>query len=475
MSSTSLLSLLAGAILVFPLLALAWLGGALLVGLRPSERAVSRVTAAALGVALLLGLATLGGMVLHGQDQVVVHLGEGFAAGEYWFPLTLLVDRLSLPFVLLTCTLTGLVGRFSASYLHREEGFHRFYVLLLLFAVAMLLLVMAGTIDLLFAGWELVGISSALLIAFFRRRKEPAERGLRAFAIYRVCDVGLLVAAVLIHHHTRTSSFDEAFMAAPAYWSPSAPKAFEHTHWPGGLAQVPPAAATGIALLLVLASLGKSAQLPFSGWLPRAMEGPTPSTAIFYGGLSIHAGAYLLLRTSPVLDLAPLAATVLVVVGLTTAVYATFVGRVQPDAKNQLAYASMVQVGLILAEIGLGLRALALLHIAGHAVVRTLQLLRAPSLLREFNRIDAAAGGQLGRTGLFYERLLPAGLRRWLYSLALARGGLDATLERYVVAPFLWVAHALDRLEHRWASLLAPGLPAPADPPPPPPGTEAER
>jgi NADH-quinone oxidoreductase subunit L len=444
----TMLPLLASSIMLFPLLALAWLGGSLLVGYQPSERSVSRVTAAALGAALLLGLATLLGMAIEGRDQVVMHLGEGFQAGAYEFPLVLLVDRLSLPFALLTCTLTGLVGRFSGSYLHREDGFHRFYVLLLLFATAMLLLVLAGTIDLLYAGWELVGISSALLIAFFHRRKEPVLRGLRAFAIYRVCDTGLLVAAVLIHHHAHSSSFVGAAGDA---------------HWPdgGGLSYVPPAAATGVALLLVLASLGKSAQLPFSGWLPRAMEGPTPSSAIFYGGLSIHAGAYMLLRTSAVLDNAPLAATALVTVGLVTAVYATFVGRVQPDAKNQLAYASMVQVGIILAEIGLGLRVLALVHIAGHAVVRTLQLLRAPSLLRDFNRIDAAAGGQLARTGLFYERLLPARLRRWLYSLALARGGLDAALERFVAEPVLRVARVLDRLEHRWDELLSRGFRTP--------------
>src|SRR5688572_15312276 len=122
--SETVLPLLASSIMLFPLLALAWLGGSLLVGYAPSERTVSRVTAAALGVGLLLGLATLLGMVILGTDQVVVHLGEGFQAGRYEFPLVLLVDRLSLPYALLTCTLTGLVGRFSASYLHREDGFH---------------------------------------------------------------------------------------------------------------------------------------------------------------------------------------------------------------------------------------------------------------------------------------------------------------------------------------------------------------
>lgn len=451
MSPSSLLPVLASATLVAPLLALLALAGALLLGRRPSERAVARLTAGSLALALALAVASLAGMAIHGVDRVVVHLGRWFVAGDHAFELTLLLDRLSLPFVLLTCALTGLVGRFSASYLHRDEGFHRFYLLLLLFSVGMLLLVMAGGIDLLFAGWELVGITSALLIAFFHRRREPVLRGLRAFAIYRLCDVGLLVAAVLIHHHARSSELDVAL---------------EH---------VPPEAATGVALLLVLASMGKSAQLPFSGWLPRAMEGPTPSSAIFYGGLSIHAGAYLLLRTAPVLDRAPLAAAVLVAVGLSTALYGTMVGRVQADAKNQLAYASMAQVGLVLAEIGLGLRMLALVHIAGHAVLRTLQLLRAPSLLHQQHQIHAAAGGDPPPTGAFYERLLPVGLRRRLYAVALARGGLDDALDRFVAGPLLRVASLLERLELGWGARFVPSDPPERDQAPLPVGGRIRR
>lgn len=441
MSPTSILSMLASAILLVPILALLALAGVLLMGRRPSERTVAALTGISLTLALGLAVASLVGMAIHGVDQVVVHLGRWFRVGDYEFDLTLLLDRLSLPFVLLTCALTGLVGRFSASYLHRDEGFYRFYLLLLLFAVAMLLLVMAGGIDLLFAGWELVGITSALLIAFFNRRRAPVLRGLRAFAIYRLCDVGLLVAAVLIHHYAHSSEFEVAF---------------EHGHWPGGLAHVPAEAATSVALLLVLASMGKSAQVPFSGWLPRAMEGPTPSSAIFYGGLSIHAGAYLLLRTSPVLDRAPIAAAVLVAVGLVTAVHATFVGRVQVDAKNQLAYAAMAQVGLVLAEIGLGLRMLALVHITGHAVLRTLQFLRAPSLLHEQHQIHAAAGGHVSPTGLFYERLLPVRLRRWLYAGALGHGGLDEGLERFAAGPLIRVARLLERLEQGWGARFVP-------------------
>lgn len=438
---SNLLTVLSAVILLAPLLAFIWLGARMLLSTPPSERAIVRVTSVALTVAFLCGLGVLGGMAVHGVDQVLVHFGAWFSVGSYGFEITLLVDRLSLPFVLLTSALTGLVGRFSASYLHRDAGFRRFYLLLLLFASAMLLLVMAGSIDLLFAGWELVGISSALLIAFFNRRAEPVANGLRAFAVYRVCDVGLLVAAVLIHHHAHSAEFDAAF---------------DHGHWPGGLAHIHGGAALLISLLLVFAAMGKSAQVPFGGWLPRAMEGPTPSSAIFYGGLSIHAGAYLLLRTAPVLERAPVAAAVLVGIGLVTAAYASMVGRVQTDAKNQLAYAAMAQVGLILAEIGLGLRLLALVHIAGHAAVRTLQFLRAPSLLHEFHQMDAAAGGHTSPTGAYYEMLLPARWRLWLYSIALQRGAFDILLERFAVAPLFALARGLDRLERRFVGFFEP-------------------
>lgn len=441
MDSRDLLSLLCAVVLAAPAVAVAVLGIRMLWRPPPSERFITRLTGPSLVLSLLCSVAVIGGMLVLDVDQVVVHFGAWFSVGAYSFEATLLLDRLSLPFVVLVCALTGVVGRFSARYLHRDPGHARFYLLLLVFAAGMLLLVMAGSIDLLFAGWEAVGISSALLIAFFRRRRDPVQNGLRAFAVYRVCDVGLLVAAVLVHHYAHSSEFDTAF---------------GHGHWPDGLAHLEGGAATLVGLLLVLAAMGKSAQVPFGGWLPRAMEGPTPSSAIFYGGLSIHAGAYLLLRTAPVLDRSPVAEGALVAIGLVTAIYATLVGRVQADAKNQLAYAAMAQVGLILAEIGLGLRMLALVHIAGHACVRTLQLLRAPSLLHEFHRIHGAAGGHLPETGLHFEMLVPPRIRHWLYGLSLQRGAMDAVLDRLLVAPLLGLASGLDRLERRWTSLFDP-------------------
>lgn len=420
------------AIVAAPTLAFVWLGARMLLGPPPSERRVASVAAWTLTGALTAAFVVLGGMLVHGTDQVAVDLGQWFAVGAYGFEITLLIDRLSLPFVILTCALTGVVGKFSASYLHRDPGFHRFYLLLLLFAAAMLTLVMAGSIDLLFAGWELVGVGSALLIAFFTRRKEPVTSALRAFAVYRVCDVGLLVAAVLFHHHAHTADFQR------------------------GLGEIDGGAAHLVGVLLVLAAMGKSALVPFGSWLPRAMEGPTPSSAIFYGGLSIHAGAYLLLRTAPVLERSVVASAVLVGVGGVTAIYATLVARAQTDAKNQLAYAAMAQVGLIVVEIALGLHTLALVHVCGHACLRTLQFLRAPSLLHAYHQMSDAGGGHVPATGVHYERLLPDRARRWLYSIAHHRAALDIVLDRWGARPLLAVATTLDRLERRFVALFEP-------------------
>lgn len=448
------LEALALAALVLPLLACLGHGLTSLVWGPLPEQITTRLTAGSLSGSLLATLALAAAMAACGVDQVELSLGSLFAVGDYAFELDLLVDHLTIPFMALTSALIGLVGAFSASYLHREEGFNRFFFLLLLFASGMLLLTMAGSVDLMFAGWELVGVTSALLIGFFRERAGPIQSALRAFAVYRVCDVGFLTAAILIHYAAHSARFSQAF--APCAW-------------PQGSAHLEGTMATAVGLLLVFAALGKSAQVPFSGWLPRAMEGPTPSSAIFYGALSIHAGAYLLLRSSPVLDAAPLAAGALVVIGVLSALHGTFVGRVQTDIKSALAYASVTQVGLIMAEIGLGFRLLPLAHLCGHACLRTLQILRSPSILHERHQLELRLARELPATGRFYEQLLPLGLRRWLYSLAVERGHHDTLLERCIVAPVLGAARLCERAE-AWLS----GAEAPASAPAISPSVAAE-
>ena len=409
------------------------------------ERAIVTTVALATGLSALAALAAIVVMARAGISARQVDLGDWFHVSHYGFSLRLAVDWLSLPLAALGAVLSGVVAAFSSRYLHRERGFGRFYMLLSLLSAGVELVVLAGTLDLVFFGWELVGLSSALLIAFFDDRAAPVRHGLRAYVTYRVCDVGLLAAAVWLHHTAGSAAFVSSSERASDLLGAGVP--------------VPASTldATIVGLLLCWAAMGKSAQVPLGDWLPRAMEGPTPSSAIFYGALSIHLGPFLLLRAMPVLQQAPVAAAAIVTVGALSALHGTFVGRVQTDIKSALAYASMTQVGLIFVEIGLGLSTLAVVHMLGHACVRTLQLLRAPSLLHDHHHLEQAMGRHLPRTGGHLERLVPARLQPLLYRLALERGYYDTLLRDHLVGSMVRFLRAVDRREKHWADALERG------------------
>ena len=421
-----LCTLVAAPGLAFLGLALTWLLGA-----EPAERVITRATQLAMAVsglsfAALLALLSTAGAGL----QASVHLGEWFRVHEYSFPLILFVDWLSLPLVGLTVLLTALIGAFSVTYMHRETGFLRFFLLLNLYGFGALLVLTAGSFDLLIGGWELAGISSVMLIAFFEHRTGPVRNAIRVFASYRACDVGLLVATFLMHHFASTATY-AGLLATP---------------------QLTGTAAAMVAALLVLAASGKSAQLPFSGWLPRAMEGPTPSSAVVYGAISVHLGAYLLLRAEPILTAAPVVAGAVVAIGAASAIYGTLAGRACSDVKAGLAFAALSQLGLIFVEIGFGWSTLALVHILGHATVRTLQFLRAPSMLHDYHLLQSAAGGVLPQPGGRFDTWLPLGWRLWLYRFAMDRGHLDSLIDRGFANPLHTVSGWLgapSRLMHR--------------------------
>lgn len=425
--------------LAAPAAALAAIGIPAALGFRMPERAVSRVTMTGFAAAFLASLATLAALAAHGFPAHELHVGTLFSVGHHETTFDLVADALSVPFTCFSSGLLCLVTLFAGKYMHREPGFVRFFVLLCTFGTGMNLLALAGSIDVMFAGWELVGISSTLLIGFFHERANAVGAAMRAFVTYRVCDAGLLAAAVLLHGAVGSGDISRAVAG----------------DWPAGGSLLPPGTALAVSLLLVLAALGKSGQLPFSGWLPRAMEGPTPTSAIFYGALSIHAGAYLLLRYGAVLDAAPAAGWTLAAIGLATALHATLVGRVQTDLKCMLAYASMAQAGLILAEIGLGLRVIPLVHVVSHATLRSLQILRAPSALRDRHELSAALGGHRPHGTHEWPPGLPARARRALYLSALERGHAEAILMRAVVLPARGALEAMARAERRWTDLLS--------------------
>ncbi|ABW14837.1 NADH dehydrogenase (quinone) [Parafrankia sp. EAN1pec] len=423
-----------------------------------SERIIGMIVAAAFTVSTLACAVLALGLMATGRDTVDASIGPWFGAHGHTFAWSLTADMLSVPFALVAAVLIGLTGAVSARYLHREPGFARFHLLLVLFGTGVELTLVAGELPALFFGWELVGLTSALLIAFFVERPGPVRHGLRAFLTYRAGDAGLLVATVWLGHLAGTAGGDSGGHGGRhgLSWDDvlSSPGATAH--------------AEILGFLLLTAVLGKSALVPVGGWLPRAMEGPTPSSAVFYGAVSIHLGPYLLLRAQPMLDHAPAVRAALVCVGALTALHATLVSRAQSDVKSALAYGSMTQVGLIVAEIGLGLHTLAVLHILAHATLRCAQILRSPSALRDSQRLEQALGGQAPVPVSRLGRITPGRWQPRLYRHAFEKGYADVVLRR-VGGAAARALTAVDRWQRQAADLIGgrgtdPGLPSPARP-----------
>ena len=373
----------------------------------------------------------------HEEGAVAEHADHSHGS-HFHFTLKFVFDRLSVPFVIMTFVLCGVIAAFASRYLHRDEGFHRFFMFFSFFQLGMILSSVAGTIETLFFGWELVGLSSALLVAFFHDRPGPVANGQRVWAVYRIADAAFLIAALTLHHLSGSGDFDGIAGQGD---------------WPMGKAVLAERNALLVGGLLLFAAAGKSALVPFSGWLPRAMEGPTPSSAVFYGALSVHLGAFLLLRVSPLLDESLTLRIMVIALGLITMIFATMTARVQTDIKSSLAFSSLIQVSIIVVEIGLGFRYVALIHIIGHACLRTLQLIRAPSLLRDYNSMINAIGAYLPEP-VASGRVSPT-LRSRLYRFAFERGNLDSVLDEYVVRPFVLTFEWSDRMERRWTTWLS--------------------
>ncbi|MGE0791047.1 MAG: proton-conducting transporter membrane subunit [Sandaracinaceae bacterium] len=382
-------------------------------GRKLPELVLGAAARVSLSASAITSLALVVVYLVDGRGPSTVSAGDWFSAGGGHFELVFLVDARSITFGALAASACGVVGAFSFRYLHKEPGYQRYFAQLALFSLGLTSVAFAGSAEVLFAGWELLGLSSALLVGFFHDRRAPVNNALRVFAAYRISDAAMLAAVALLHHWAHSGDLHALFGADPTY--------LDH------------AKLVVIGLLLLVAVAGKSALLPFSGWLPRAMEGPTPSSAIYYGALSIHAGCYLLLRVQPLIAQSILLEGVAVLAGASTAVYATFVGRAQADVKSMLSYAALAQVGLIVTEIALGFTTLAMVHLVGHACFRLLQFLLAPNILHDMSRVQVAPRRR--------------GLSEGAYAAALFGGGLDALVERLFVRPFLAVMRRADRLD----------------------------
>lgn len=448
----AILTLLGTVVVAAPAVLAAVLGVASLLDRPLSERATARAVYAATTVGLAAAVGVFVLMLASDTRHVVVglgewvHIGHGGPDPHYHFSVKFIFDRLSVPFAALSLVLCGTIGAFATRYMHREPGYNRFFVLYSLFMIGMVTAAVAGTIETLFTGWELVGLSSALLVAFFQERPAPSRNGLRVWAVYRVSDAALLLAAVVLHHLTGEGDFDRLLGTGP---------------WPHGEVHLTATEVGAVGGLLLIAAAGKSALVPFSGWLPRAMEGPTPSSAVFYGALSVHLGAFMLLRVSPLLGASAGLSAAVLVLGLATAAYAAVVGRVQTDIKSALSFACLTQVGLIVAEIGAGywlpewFRYVPLVHLLGHACLRTLQFVRAPTFLQDRRALENAIGSRLPPPASPLDGVTPGSVRTRLYRFALERGYLDALLATYVARPFLAVFRWFDRLERRCTDAVA--------------------
>jgi len=413
--------------------------GAFLAQWRPSEATIAQLVQSAIWCSLASALSVAIVMLVQQVPQHPIELGDWVITPRYHLKFEFVLDLLSLSYVILALVLCMTVAAFSSRYLHRERGYWRYFVLFSIFLLGMVTAALSDTVETMYAGWEMVGLSSVLLIAFFHERLSPPRSGLRVWIVYRVGDAALMLAAILMHEINGAGDFDHLVG--------------EHA-WPEHDPLLIGPHFVMLGALFVVAAACKSALVPFSGWLSRAMEGPTPSSAIFYGALSVHLGAFLLLRVSPVLDSSLWLSVAVVLLGLLTSALAYLAGRVQTDIKSALSFASLTQVGLIIAEIGCGFRLLPLFHLLGHACMRTLQFLRAPSLLNDHHMLADAIGSRPRDEAEQWHEQLPLATQRWLYRLGMEQGSLDTLLERFIARPFAVLFLKLDRAEQSLARWL---------------------
>ena len=353
-----------------------------------------------------------------------LHLAQWFSSGSYEINISFNLDTLALSMMTLVAVISVLMLRFSVNYMHREAGYQRFFIVLSLFMGAMLLIVMSGNVVLTFTGWELAGVSSYLLIAYVYDRPIAIQNATRVFITNRIGDAGFIVAIFLSFHLLGTLEWSDILSNA-------------HSLTPLG--------SNILAATFLLAAVVKSAQVPFSPWISRALEGPTPSSAIFYGSLMVHAGVYLMIRLEPVLLQSPVIMGTLAVVGLLTALYGFFSNLVQTDVKSNLIFSTTSQVGLMFFSCGMGWFELASWHLALHAIWRAYQFLHAPAMMHMMDRKTRPVQPFLQN-------------QNWLYTASLQRFWLDHLADWLIIKPIKSIAHDTDRFDEKVVNRLV-GLP----------------
>ncbi len=340
-----------------------------------------------------------------------------FKSNDYEFLIDFYFDKVTAVFLFVGSLITLIIVKYSRYYMHLEQGYKRFFNSILFFYFSYNFTVLSGNFETLFMGWEMLGISSFILIAFYRDRYLPVKNAVRVFSIYRIGDVGILIAAWASHHlwHENITFFKLNNYDLVHH------QLLSHT----GIGFL-------ISISILLAAAAKSAQLPFSSWLPRAMEGPTPSSAIFYGALSVHFGVFLLLRTFHFWEHQFSVRIIIGVLGFFTAIVSYYIAKVQSTIKTQIAYFSISQIGIMFIELALGLESLVLLHFFGNAFLRAYQLLISPSVV---SYIIKDQFYNFKKTDIKHQSKFKKQIHHSLYLLALKEWNLDGFINRWAFGP----------------------------------------
>ncbi len=386
---------------------------------RRQEKLISSLALATTGIHALFTIGFVVYWLIQGHETLETKQFTLYKSGSFEFFIDFYFDKITATFSIVGSILAFLVVTFSKYYMHRESGFRRYFNTILLFFFGYCLIIFSGNFETLFTGWEIIGISSFLLISFYRDRYLPVRNALKVISLFRLSDICLILAMWLCHHLWHSNITFTQFNSAVGLQQLFS----EHT----GIY-------IGIIVLIIAAAIVKSAQFPFTYWLPRAMEGPTSSSAIFYGSLSVHIGVFLLLRTLPLWENILAVQIGIGAIGLITAIVASSIGKVQPTVKTQIAYASAAQIGIIFIEIACGLEWLALFHFGANAFLRTYQLLVSPSVLNYaiHNQFFSHDPGKS-------EKTVTGKLNTTFYILAVKEWNLDNFFNRVIWIPFKWI------------------------------------
>jgi NADH-quinone oxidoreductase subunit L len=335
-----------------------------LFGKRFSRQMIAAVALGFCGAAFLMALwiaARFSSLPLPHVELLTSWLNSGGFSVNYSFAL----DQLSLVMLLIVTGVGFLIHIYSVGYMWEEGGYYRFFSYLNLFMFFMLTLVLASNYLLMFVGWEGVGLASYLLIGFFFLRDSAAAAGKKAFIVNRIGDFGFLIALFLMIKHFGSLDFQKVFDAVKPYSPETAGVGF----------------LTAIALLLLLGACGKSAQIPLYVWLPDAMEGPTPVSALIHAATMVTAGVYMIARSHVIFERAPSALMVVAIIGTLTAFFAATIGIAQTDIKKVLAYSTISQLGYMFLACGVAAFSAGIFHLMTHAFFKGLLFLAAGSVI----------------------------------------------------------------------------------------------